>query len=754
MRVSIVINTLNRAAMLKDTLTSLLQQSYRDIEIIPVRGPCTDNTDEVLQQFKQFIKVRHCDIANLSVSRNIGIAAADGDVIAFLDDDAVADARWIERLVKGYSRADIAAVGGWVWDHTGTQYQCRYNICDRFARTLPGILFDSSELLSVPGSWYFPSTIGTNSSFRADYLREVGGFDEAYMYNCDETDVCLRLVDAGYVVRTVPDALVYHRYAASHLRDHRRIPTNLYPAAFCKGYFAFRNTLAITNPREVFKLLAEFQEDLTRHNRWFLDHDQISAAHFEKIEADVERGIREGMNRAVSSERVLLTVEKIKKHHGVFESIGASTAAALKIGLLTMDYPPGPTGGIGRWSKTLAIALSQLGHEVHVFTLSSAHDTVDFEEGVFVHRVRRQWHPDVKSPISSPLPQSAIDTMMSFGDAVKRSHEEAPFDIVSTPIWELPGLVLLAEKELPIVLTAHSAYASIRPYKPDWSPDTEYGRLHVDLMIAAEQWAWRNVPAAICNSDVIMHEFNELYGVRRAGQTLKVVHGIPPISSEPVVSVAQGGTKSFDHDKDQVTIVYVGRLEKRKGIDLLLAAIPAVVDRCPRARFVIVGEDVVEDPIVGSHQTAFQKKHDGTKVGGRVTFAGHVSDRELVDVYQTCNIFVAPSRFESFGLIFIEAMAHGKPVVALSVGGALEIIRDGVDGVLVSPDDSAALADALARLVENDALRRSMGENALGRFESQFTAKKMAQDMVAAYRRLIDEGVLVSGSTKISRAAE
>jgi len=243
MKVTVVINTYNRAKLLRDTLISLMGQTYAKFEIVVVQGPCTDDTDEILANFESRVKVRHCEVAHLGVSRNVGIAAAAGDIVAFIDDDAVADARWVERLASAYDSTEVGAVGGWVWDHTGIGYQCRYNVCDRFATTIPAINEDSSELLSVPGSWYVISTIGTNTSFRKEVLDQIGGFDEAFMYNCDETDVCLRLIDAGYRVKIISDALVYHRYAASHLRDHRRIPSTLYPASYCKSYFGFRNTL-------------------------------------------------------------------------------------------------------------------------------------------------------------------------------------------------------------------------------------------------------------------------------------------------------------------------------------------------------------------------------------------------------------------------------------------------------------------------------------------------------------------------------
>ncbi len=123
MNVSVVISTLDRCETLRKTLLSLSQQRYRDFEVIVVNGPSTDGTDQLLAQWHDRIKVGRCPVANLSVSRNIGIAMAAGDIVAFIDDDAIPHPCWIERIVDGYDRPDIGAVGGFVFDNTGFSFQ-------------------------------------------------------------------------------------------------------------------------------------------------------------------------------------------------------------------------------------------------------------------------------------------------------------------------------------------------------------------------------------------------------------------------------------------------------------------------------------------------------------------------------------------------------------------------------------------------------------------------------------------------------
>ena len=99
MRVSVVICTLNRANGLIETLECLRHQNYDNFEVVVVNGPSTDNTEEVLAPWADRIRLQRCRVPNLSVSRNIGIRAASGEVVAFIDDDALPEFDWIAQAL-------------------------------------------------------------------------------------------------------------------------------------------------------------------------------------------------------------------------------------------------------------------------------------------------------------------------------------------------------------------------------------------------------------------------------------------------------------------------------------------------------------------------------------------------------------------------------------------------------------------------------------------------------------------------------
>ncbi|HEX8997007.1 MAG TPA: glycosyltransferase family 4 protein, partial [Ktedonobacterales bacterium] len=127
----------------------------------------------------------------------------------------------------------------------------------------------------------------------------------------------------------------------------------------------------------------------------------------------------------------------------------------------------------------------------------------------------------------------------------------------------------------------------------------------------------------------------------------------------------------------------------------------------------------------------------------RVRFHGAVSDERLRGFYAAADIFVAPSRFESFGLILVEGMMFSKPVVGCNAGGMVEVVEDGVSGLLAEPGDVASLDACLERLITDADLRARMGAAARVRYEQRFTAERMTsaylQAMDAAARHDVSE---------------
>jgi glycosyltransferase involved in cell wall biosynthesis len=158
-----------------------------------------------------------------------------------------------------------------------------------------------------------------------------------------------------------------------------------------------------------------------------------------------------------------------------------------------------------------------------------------------------------------------------------------------------------------------------------------------------------------------------------------------------------------------------------------------VLQAAPQTRFRIVGDDPRPGPGGKTYKEGFLAEHGRRDWIGHVQFTGRVGDDELDQAYARCDVFVAPSRFESFGLVFVEAMRVGKAVIGCHAGGMPEVVSDGVNGLLVEPGDTDGLAQAILRLVQDPVLRASMGAAGHRLFEERFTARRMAEDSAGLY---------------------
>jgi len=157
-------------------------------------------------------------------------------------------------------------------------------------------------------------------------------------------------------------------------------------------------------------------------------------------------------------------------------------------------------------------------------------------------------------------------------------------------------------------------------------------------------------------------------------------------------------------------ILFVGRLDERKGLPVLIRAMRLVGEQVSAARLVVVGSG----PLDGQCRRLAAE----LGIAHRVAFAGRVIDADLPGYYASSTVFCSPALGgEAMGIVLIEAMAAGKPVVASAIAGYDEVIRSGVDGRLVPAGDAAALAAGLTELLKSEPERRRLSENALARVQ-------------------------------------
>jgi len=183
------------------------------------------------------------------------------------------------------------------------------------------------------------------------------------------------------------------------------------------------------------------------------------------------------------------------------------------------------------------------------------------------------------------------------------------------------------------------------------------------------------------------------------------------------------------HGVDGPLILFVGRITKHKGIQFLIEAAPSILREFPKARFMIVGEDYgYLDSLVGMVE----------KLGirDRVTFLSRLSEEEIVQAYKSADIFVLPSTLEAFGLVVVEAMASGTPVIASNYGGIRCLVQDGVNGLLFEVGEVSDLASKILLLLENQDLRRLLARKAHLQAEERYSIQRAIDELLAVYAKL------------------
>ena len=727
---SLVIVTLDRADSLDRTLTSLRQIRYDNFEVLVVAGPCADHTSEVLARHAPFVRAYFSSVTNISVSRNIGLAHARGDVVVYIDDDAVPEPDWLEALLAPYDDPGVVTVGGFIRDPSGFGFQSRYVVCDRFGdlRHFAG----ADEVVIEPET--FLCLTGTNFSARRESLLAIGGFDEEYVWFLDETDVNLRMHDRGWRSAVAEDAEIHHKFEAGLTRSRSTVPRTMYPQLRSKAYFCVRHNLGRKRLVEILEYLADY---IARERRWkgdLLDSGAADRETVDRLIADVERGSEQGVADALRfCPPVSLAPNLLQSaRQDIFKRFPLPRAAAdrMRICLLTREYPPQGMGGVGQWTREVAMGLAARGHEVTVIAHALTGDKwIDFEEGVWVHRIDIEPISAEEAAVFAPAPASLTASSLALSREVKRIGARRRFDLISGPIVDLASMASCAWADVPVVVSLHTTYKLSLPFKPDWLSRPDYLAGHVEPAISAENRLIDEAQYLLANSRAILDDIE-------AGHDLKIDRTKATIVPHGVADLARG-VVAASRKAGVLNLLFVGRLEPRKGADVLLAILPDLLAVTPELVVHIVGEDnivVGDDTLRRQFETL---NADNPDVLARTRFHGAAPREELVQRYADCDIFIAPSQYESFGLVFIEAMCFGKPVVAFEVGGASEILSDGETGLLAPPGDHKALAACVLRLAGDPALRERLGQQAREVYEQRYTTELMIDRLEAFYRAVV-----------------
>ncbi len=393
----------------------------------------------------------------------------------------------------------------------------------------------------------------------------------------------------------------------------------------------------------------------------------------------------------------------------------------MRILLLSWEYPPHVVGGLGRHVGALARALAADGHEVHVVTrdLPDAPEVRDaVEDGVHVVRV-----PEAPPVIGF---DQLVSWVLAFNNRIQavagRLLRERPFDVVHAHDW-LVGYAAAGLKEtwdVPVVATIHA---------------TEYGRHQgwlpgqmSKLIHQVEWWLTYEARRVIVCSRYMRDELERIFALP-ADKLDVVPNGVDVRDFAVDADEALAMRRELTGPRTRM-ILYAGRLEYEKGVQTLLEALQEVRSRVGPTRLFVAG--------VGTYSEELRREVRRRKLQRHVRFTGFLADRELRLHFGAADVAVAPSIYEPFGLVAVEAMACGTPVVVGDTGGLREIVADG-SGLAFTPQDAGELAEALTRVLTDPDLAAELVRRGTARARDRYDWSAVARRTVEVYAQAARE---------------
>ncbi len=389
-----------------------------------------------------------------------------------------------------------------------------------------------------------------------------------------------------------------------------------------------------------------------------------------------------------------------------------------RIALMPSAYPPA-LGGVEELTRHLALALVDAGDEVEVWTMhgdDAAPETVEVRDDLVVRRFAMplpasKWSSLYRSATIGPR------TLFSLRNAIDAFRPDVLHVVCFGPNGAYATMASRLTR-LPLVITLQGETVM---------DDSDIFQTSRTLKSALRRGIGSAAVVTGCSAFTLA-DAEQRFGLE-VGRGLVIFNGVDVEGAHTGPDTADPSSRSASEPKppDRPYILGLGRVVEKKGFDLLLAAYAGMGDSGRSFDLVIGGS--------GPALESLQESARALGVADRVHFVGRLSRAQVARFMADAEIFVMPSRLEPFGIVVLEGWRAGAAVVATTQGGPPEFVRDGVDGVLVDPFDTAGFSAALDRLVSDDDWRRSVAAAGLARVR-EFAWPSIAERYRAVYSSL------------------
>lgn len=387
----------------------------------------------------------------------------------------------------------------------------------------------------------------------------------------------------------------------------------------------------------------------------------------------------------------------------------------MRIALLSSFFPPNVQFGIARYVEDLAFGLTDRGLDVTIITIGP--ETKFEKKGELnIYWIKEGHHRQSDLLIPS---MHFLKTSIRMHRVLQKLHQTKPFDIIEYPNTEFNGLgslLLGLPAPKPTFVIRMATPRSISPKRKSILRITEY----------LEAWQARLSDAFISHSHANLATCEREYKLTSTQPRCVILPGLPDLTNKP---------QKLIHSGIKQIILFLGRMNKRKGFDILASAWPDVAQKLPNAYLSVAGQDL--PTMEGKSFFEEAVKNMPAFARERLNYHGVISSEFRDFLYQEAHLCVMPSRYESFGLVLLESMRFGLPIVSTNIGGIPEVIQNGRTGVLVPPEDPVALGTAIITLLKNPNIYEQIRTNALDHFQNKFTLDRFAEQTEIFYRSII-----------------
>ncbi|MEK6223226.1 MAG: glycosyltransferase [Chloroflexota bacterium] len=390
------------------------------------------------------------------------------------------------------------------------------------------------------------------------------------------------------------------------------------------------------------------------------------------------------------------------------------------------------TGGMNVYVRELTKQLSRMGVVVDVFTRSQDEHVPHVVHSLgygsrVIHVPAGREIPKSKKELAQYIPE--------FTNNIKNfaNRREIEYDLIHSHYWlsGIAGKALKDEWNIPLIHMFHT----LGLMKNEIAGEGEY---EGDYRIKGELKVLRNADKIIASTPAELTQLQWLYEVKTDHVSV-----VPPgVNLKRFYPIPKEDAKEFlDYPKEKRILLFVGRIEPLKGIDTLLRAAACMremgaMDRNDVTISIIGGEASASEEEMSHEMARLTKISKQLKLDNIVEFLGKRSQDMLPYYYSAADVVVVPSYYESFGLVALEALACGTPVVASRVGGLAYLIEDGVNGFYVENKDEVDLSDKLISLIEDKALNDKMGKNAT-EYAKGYEWEEITSQMINLYEEQI-----------------